>query len=180
MAATWIGTCSNEDVLAILVACPSWHRQPATTLAPAAPATPPATSAPRLRQPAMPPRPCHPPNPCSPVGWTWAIAGTPASGEAWIPIAASSIWARDPSCWAPTLRWPIPNIAGSIPFKCAPIPGAMSRPQPCTWKPRNPASTISTPIIAISPITIFCRRTPIRCSVAAWFWMNSLSTRGAR
>ena len=64
---------------------------------------------------------------CSPAGSTSAIAGTPESAEATIPIAASSTFARVPSCSVPTSRSPIPSTAGSTRFRCGPPPGATSR-----------------------------------------------------
>ena len=49
-------------------------------------------------------------------------------------------------------------------FRCAPIPGATSHRPRCMWKPKNRASTISTPTIATSPISTSCHLMPIRCS----------------
>ena len=115
-------------------------------------ATPPhdaCSGASRRRQPRQPSRdadrddqltaasPVPSAEPGSPARSTSATAGAPASAAASTPIAASSIWARDPSCSAPTSPSPIPSTACSTRSTCAPTTGATSRIGPSISTPKK-------------------------------------------
>ena len=115
----------------------------------------------------------------SPAGSIWAIAGAPASAAAWMPTAASSIWARGRSCSAPTSRSPIPSIAVRSDPRARLRLGRRSVRDASISTRRNRSCTISTPTIATSPISTSCLPTPIRCWRAASCSTNSRSTRAA-
>ncbi len=89
---------------------------------------------------------------------------SPASAEASTPIAASSIWAKVPSCWEPNSRSPIPNTAGSIRSRCGPLLGCGSSVVRARGREEIEPLRFQRRLTATSPISTSCPPTPIRCS----------------
>ena len=105
-----------------------------------------------------------PQNPHSPAGSTSAISSSPANRwKLRMRIAASSILRSGPKFLGtdftlvdPKHRW-FDHDSGARRQL-----GRRAVVVACIWKPRSPASTISTPTIAISRTSISCPPTPIR------------------